>query len=439
MLRASCLGCRADLGCRASVFYTTDNNQIINAFLECDMQTGLFFSKGSYVVSQQNFSVDTNTSLAVLLLGDADGYRVYYHDDKQRVNEIGYTQETDWHHRTIVTPDSQGWPAIAAFRASTPANISLVSAHDTQNVMVMRNAADEAWYLSTFPRPLSNNFSTSEAEPTSVSLNQTALTNFTMPAWDGKPGALGLTIDSAFTRFMWYIGTDKALHQIQSKSFVWSAKDPQTSDLWPLADSANAELAIAADQRSSMVRLYYFVNGRLTEVKYENNSWRPFKALAEPKPITTDTPAPVPTSSGAAPTDAATAAAKTGLSTGAKAGIAVGVILGVVGLVAVGIILFLARRKKRAAAAEPPAAVLGPAEVAAPPYGSRPPTGSPGHEQYLWEKKQQYPPPTHAVHQLDSVHRPMEMEAAPRPMYELPDQTRSYELVGDARVRHQAP
>ncbi|KAK1833200.1 hypothetical protein QBC39DRAFT_347133 [Podospora conica] len=430
----------------ASIFYTTKSNQIINALFECDMETGLFNNKGSWVASQENFPVHNDTDLAVLLLGDADGYRVYYHDDQQRVNEIGYTQETDWHHRKILTPDSQGWPAIGAFRANTPANISVVSAHDTQNVMVARNAADEAWYLSSFPRPLSGNFSTSEADPTSVSLNQTALTNFTMPAWDGKPGALGLTIDSAYTRFVWYVGTDKALHQIQSKSFVWSVKESQASDIWPAADSANAELAIAADQRSSMVRIYYFVDGRLTELKYENNSWKPFKALAEPKPITTgtDTGGLIPSSSStASPTDTAAAAvAATGLSTGAKAGIAVGVVLGVVGLVAVGIILFLARRKKQAAAAadsEPPSAVLGPAEVAAPPYGSRPPTGSPGYEQYMWEKKQ-YPLPTHAVHQLDSVHRPMEMEAAPRPMYELPSQAISHELVGDARtMRHQAP
>ncbi|KAK3363357.1 hypothetical protein B0T25DRAFT_627541 [Lasiosphaeria hispida] len=428
----------------ASVFYVNNNNGLCNALFECNMATGLFKSQGNWVISDGAPSVHNNTGLSVVLLGATGGYRVYYHDEDMLISEIGYTQDSGWEYRGIISHDPQISPAIgAAFTGKE--NITIVNARDEQNMEAARYYQDETWRITTFPHPLEGDLTTQDTNATSIALNETAATNFTLNAYAGTPKSLAVTIDSAYTRSVWYIGNDSTLYSAANKNWVWGKQANQSNAFWPQADTPNAEFGVASEFKSSMVRIYYFVKGSLAEIKYENGAWKAWAAVSTPEAAVTNEPpsSPIPTStatSSTSATAAAAAAGTTGLSSGAKAGVGVGVTLGVLALGAIGAAFFVIRRKRNNM--EPAAATLDP-DTPVPPYGelANPQPGAAEYDNYMWDKKDSPPvpqyAPNYAAHQLDAPVRPMEMEA-PRPMYELPGQTYSHELVGDGH-RHQAP
>ncbi|KAK5663174.1 hypothetical protein OQA88_6591 [Cercophora sp. LCS_1] len=422
----------------ASIYYIEVGGAVANILVECEMKTGIFRNTGNRIVSDDETTVHQNTSLAAVLLGASGGYRAYFHDENMAINELGYTKDGGWEYRGIVSPDHQQWPALgAAFTGSQ--NITVASARDNENIETTRFFSDQTWHITTLPRPLEGNLTTHQANVSEIAINATATVNFTLPAWNGKPGALGVSIDSSYTRSVWYIGNDSALYSVRNKDGAWGLSPNQSTAFWPTADGPNAEFGIASDFRSSMVRLYYFVKGQLAEVKYESGAWKAWSAVATPTPVSTDTPG----SSG--PDSSETEAASTGLSTGAKAGVGVGVALGIIALGALGAAFFLIRKRNKSAAGgtqqPPPASLDHPSPV--PPYGS--PGQSPdsaNYDHYMWEKKHAgvapYPQAVYAPVQLDAPSRPMEL-AAPQPMYELPDQTYSHELVADNNPRPAVP
>jgi hypothetical protein len=262
-------------------------------------------------------------------------------------------------------------------------------------------------------------------------VNETAPTNFSLPAWDGKTKGIGLSIDSAFTRFLWYIGNDSSLYQAANQNFTWSLRANQSTEFWPQADTPNADLAVTYDFDSSMVRLYYMVKGQLSEIKYENKAWQAWSALEPPPPL--------PTQNNTIPAATNTAdASDSGLSTGAKAGIGVGVSLGAIALGAIIAVLVLARKRKQqqqaleqqAAEADEGSTTLSP-DTPVPSYGS-PALARAGAAQYEWDQKEtpvESPGAEHGVQQLDSTTR-AEMYA-PQPIYELPQHSYSHELVAE--------
>lgn len=418
----------------ASIYYIEAKGGVANVLVECDMKTGRFKSNGNRIVSNEEVKVHANSSLAAVLLGAAGGYRVYFHDENMAINEIGYTNDADWEYRGVISHDQQQWPALgAAFTGSQ--NISVVSARDAENVEVVRFYNDQTWRLSTFPRPLEGNITTHQANASEVVLDETATVNFTLPAWNGQPKSLGISIDSSYVRNIYYIGTDSALYSARSKDGAWGLNPNQSTAFWPTADEPNAEFGIASEFRSSTVRLYYFVKGQLAEVKFESGSWKAWSAVATPTPIPTNTPSP------SGEDDADNTAVSTGLSTGAKAGVGVGVALGIIALGALGAAFFLLRKRNKAAvaAAQPPpsAALDQPSPV--PTYGSPGPRPDSAGYKY-WEEKNYPQQPVYAPApvQLDTQERPMEL-AAPQPVYELPDQTYSHELVADSSHRPAVP
>jgi hypothetical protein len=134
---------------RASIFYQSEQGQIINSLFQCDWPSGKFTSQGSWVISGDAPSVNSNTGLASLVLGSTAGYRVYYHDDDDAISEIGYTTDTNWHYRDVVSPDHPATNAIhAAFTGS--ANISVVFPRDSENIEVTRFNTDDSWHICEF-------------------------------------------------------------------------------------------------------------------------------------------------------------------------------------------------------------------------------------------------------------------------------------------------
>ena len=221
---------------------------------------------------------------------------------------------------------------------------------------------------------------------------------------------------------------------------MWSLEDTQSTAFWPMADSPNAEFALASQSVPTIVRLYYFVKGQLTEVKYEDGAWSQWAALGPPKAAVSQSPTSPISPTGTATSTAIPASADTGLSPGAKAGVAVGVVLAVIALAALGAAFYLMRRRRGAIPIEPESPGFEKQEEVSP-YGTPgPQPDSAGYDQYMWEKNGMSPqqPPAYPA-QLHADTTPTEL-AVPRPMYELPEETYRHELVGDANVeRHQAP
>ncbi|KAL2130226.1 hypothetical protein VTI74DRAFT_6723 [Chaetomium olivicolor] len=414
----------------ASIFYIDDQNNIINGFFNCSMTTGLFVNQGTWVISKEAPSPHPNSGLAAVVLGVDAGYRVYYHDADGAINELNYTDPDGWAWNAVISHDINSLPGLAA-AFSGKNNITVVSPRDEQNMAATRWNKDETWFRSTFPRPLGGNLTTANTNRSDIALNQTVTPTFTLPAWDGKTPSLGLSIDSNYTRSVWYIGNDSNLYTVANQNLTWSAKASQSTAFWPQADKPNAELAVAYDFKSNMVRIYYMVKGKLSEVKYEKNIWQTWSTIDPP-------PAIAAPSSTAAPE-----ISDNGLSTGAKAGIGVGVSLGAIALGAIIAVIVLARRKKQRGFEQPPypeegSTTLG-AETPAPSNGSPGPAGAvtpAQYDHYAWEQKNASPQAGtpgaehQQIHQLDGTTAPTELYA-PQPMYELPSQNYSHELVAE--------
>ena len=115
----------------------------------CNMTTGKFYSSANIIISTAVPSVHNETGFAALLLGSTLGYRVYYHDKNQSVNQLDYTNSNGWSWGGFVSQDSTSSSAIhAAF--SDKNNISVVTPRDSENFEVSRFNADNTWHICTW-------------------------------------------------------------------------------------------------------------------------------------------------------------------------------------------------------------------------------------------------------------------------------------------------
>jgi len=433
----------------ASIFYFDEDNRIVNALYDCDMDTGLFTRTGSYIISEPELSIHPESGLTAINLGgqyDWQGYRLYFHDANMTVNEYAYNPvEVYWTTNGPVSKDVQTSPAIDAAWSGTN-NISVVTPRDDENAEISRFHNDGKWHISTLPRPLEK-LTTTDTKKSDIKLDQDVQTNFTMPEWSGKPKGIGISIDESHTRFVWYIGNDSKLHQLSSKGFVWKPMESKTDVFWPVADEPNAEIAVASKmdsgKKKSEVHVFYMVDNKLAQVSSEDGSWKAWSHIPERDESSDEEDAdstqttgtgtsssptsPASSSTGSAP-PAAGAAVSSGLSTGAKIGIAVGAALGAVALIAIVVALYLLRRKK--APASSAASLKENAPKPSTSYGTDSGAPSPGYEYYGggWGKNETEAPPYPA--QLDMANNPTELSAVPRPVYELAEQSYTHELVG---------
>ncbi|KAK4192477.1 hypothetical protein QBC35DRAFT_224683 [Podospora australis] len=439
----------------ATLFYVDEKDQICNAFFECNMTTGLYTNRGSWIVSGSVPSISSNTGLSLVLLGEEGGYRIYYHDKDNKTAELGYTKSSDWEYKGIISEDISQPQAIGAMFNSKD-NITVVTPRDDRHIAVTRWNKDQTWWRTPLPRAFEGTITTSLTNGSEIAINETAPLNFTLPAWDGKTKGLGMSVDEKSSRFIWYLGTDKKLYSIGNTNWFWSIRANQTADIWPEADEPNAELAVTYLQSSSMVRIYYMVKEKLTEIAYdgESQAWKKASAVALPAELPNETPTPPPSNSTETP--AAPANPDTGLSTGAKAGIGIGVSLGVIAVgVLIAVLVLMKRKQKQQEFHHPPS--QDPSEngsVTVAPSTPAMSYGSPAqthqsimtqqqqYDNYMWDQKNNmispatYVQPGYGLHQLDNNERPTEL-AVPRPMYELPNEASSHELVADAPFRQQ--
>ena len=259
-----------------------------------------------------------------------------------------------------------------------------------------------------------------------------------------------MTLDSKSTRSIFYLGTDKILHQISSINFVWTLLPDQSQKLWPEADVANGQMAVTYNFPTSEVWVYYMAGGSVTQLYSVSTVWK--TPITLPRINTTvpiDTPSPSPT-----PTQAPEPA-NTGLSGGAKAGIGAGVTLGVLALVGTACtILFLRRRQQQKDVAELEARVgqdqyLQPSGSGSPgpseqkPYSDYAATTwspPPGYNNTGFSNTGVLPegmvmPPVEA--DARAYMYPQELEG-PRQVYEMPQENYSHEMMGEGHYREVA-
>ncbi|KAK4162699.1 hypothetical protein QBC43DRAFT_75763 [Cladorrhinum sp. PSN259] len=333
----------------ASLFYQNNNDDIVNAIYKCNFATGTYEEIQSDVISDRSGTPPPNaqTGLSVALLGQQEGYRVFYHDRARALHTLKFTQVENWSYGNPISTSTNRSGLALGSMFSGVRNVTVVTPRDVANIETIRLNIDNAWHISTFPTPLRGSNITNVSNLTSLPFDTSSPPPFSLNAWDGNPKAIGIAIDTVLTRHVFYIGTDRAPHSYAA--FVtgltesgFRAQPDQTTEYWPLADEPNADFAIASHLGTSTIRLYYLSGGQLIEAKYRNGNWDPASRLGIANTtVFSNTTGPN--------------TEHNGLSTGAKAGIGVGAAVGALLLLAGGAAIWILRKKKKPTASDPEA------------------------------------------------------------------------------------
>ncbi|KAL6690556.1 hypothetical protein J3F84DRAFT_353216 [Trichoderma pleuroticola] len=430
----------------ASIFWHSETGKIINGFYNCDPESGTFIQQGEYVISDTAKVTDIhpNTGLSVELLGSTAGYRVYYHDKDSQVHQLSYTTDTDWNYYGAVSQDPTFGQALATLHSNTY-NISAIFPKNAKNIEVSRYNTDGTWHISAFPEAIEN-APTNKTVPSKIGIDPDVKPKFSLPAWTGKPGGMGAAVDKSNTRTAFYIGSDRRLYEVASINFIWQNMPNQSTAAWPLADEANAELAVTYNQATSEAWVYYVSNSSLIQAyRGSDGSWSNHTVLPTSAGPTGGGSGSDDDGSGSGPGGQNPHTASSGLSGGAKAGIGIGVSVGAIGIGLLAFLFFLRRRRQRAAASaaeadkEQPPINLGqyhsPSEQAlyymadgsvAPAYTPQTPYDSPDAVKKAT--------PDMNMHPANMVSPLVEMEQPPT-IYELPPTNFSYELPAETVER----
>lgn len=238
---------------------------------------------------------------------------------------------------------------------------------------------------------------------------------------------MGVAIDNTFTRSVFYIGTDRLLHEVSNINFQWKLYPNQTLEAWPEADGANASLAVAYNLQSSEAWIFYVSGGSLVQAHRETSGDWGLSVVVSVNSVTDKTSSGVDGKK------------SSGLSTGAKAGVGVAVSIGVLAIAGLGLFFCLRRRRQRAATAAAAADKEHPINLGdyqAPPEqarymadGSLAPPYSPQapYDAHDPHKMAAMTP----VHMLATPPPPVELEQPPM-IHELPPENYSYELPAES-------
>lgn len=325
-------GFREDTARTASIFYQDEQDNIIEAQLQCDLDSGHWTTNAEKIVSQglpASAQPARDTGLTAARLGSNTGWRLYYHSSDGRVHSLGHMRNLDWSYWGAVSQDVTSSRVLAIANKGN-ADITVAVPKDQNNIGISHQYFD-VWHVGSVPRPFVNaDNNTNVTVVRNLQLNTTAWPQFTLPAWDGSAAGLGVTIDKDAMRSIFYVGNDRAIHRLKHNSSTpegdWHLDDTANAS-WPRADQPSASLTVAGSSGDrSAIRLYYVTDGRLSEVNGDGDVWLSAQAL------------PVARGSGWG--------SGSGLSRGTKAGIGVGAGVGAI-IIAVLIYLFGFRRWRR--------------------------------------------------------------------------------------------
>ncbi|KAL0937745.1 uncharacterized protein CTRU02_207476 [Colletotrichum truncatum] len=333
----------------ASLFFINEDGSIVNGYFECDMNTGFYATKGEYVISSTAGvqSIHPQTGLTVELLGAENGYRVFFHDEKKRVNVLSYTTKTDWQLQGQISQEVVPTMALSSVHSGV-ANVSVIFPKDSETLEISRYYKDDSWRIATLPRPLANNTVTNNTDAANILLDSSMTPNFTLPAWPRNVTSFAASVDHSYVRSIFYIGTDAKLHQVSNINWAWTMMPGQAERLWPVADEPAGALTSTNNFDTNEIWLWYRSNGSLVQV-YHNPQGLWVDATTVPSFNTT----PPADGGSASPTETSGATAKPAvLSMEAKAGIGVGVTVGVLAIAGIGIFFFVRRRRQQIEAEE---------------------------------------------------------------------------------------
>ncbi|KFA51532.1 hypothetical protein S40293_06342 [Stachybotrys chartarum IBT 40293] len=402
----------------ASLFYQSTDGSLINAFFNCNYETGDYEidEDGEYSISEEAGapSVHERTGLSVEELGDAGGFRVFYHDADSRVNLIAYDDDTDWVYLgPVSTKSATGMSVGSALTSGT--SVSVIFPHEEENLALaeFNETARNRWTISSLPTPFVGTPPTNQTSASDMTLDDSEDAPFALPSFDAGSTHLALAADSNTVTSLFYIGTDRRLHQIHQLNGNWEIAEDQ-QDEWPEADDESARLAIVSEQWSGEVWLYYRSGGNITEL-YQDE----FGSWAEPRvTLTRNETAPAPGFNDENEDEGN--GTDEGLSTGARAGIGIGVTAAVLAAIAVG--FFFLRRRRRLA------------------YESKSPSSNPAelHDASVFSGLRSFYPLNRNRGERgpwsDEAHKNDAMELNPTPAPQELDAMPKYELAADGEL-----
>jgi hypothetical protein len=140
----------------ASLIYQNNNDDIVNAVYMCDFQTGEYKHVESSVISDRagTPAVHPKTGLSVTLLGEQEGYRVFFHDRAKALQHLKYTQVENWSYGGPVSTNTNRSGMAIHSMFSGVRNVSVVTPRDAANMEVSRLNIDGAWHICKLPHAL---------------------------------------------------------------------------------------------------------------------------------------------------------------------------------------------------------------------------------------------------------------------------------------------
>lgn len=332
----------------AAIWFQREDGKLVFQLWKCN-GSGHFnlYSSFSQRTIGAGQSIHPRTALMSLNLGDTAGYRVYYQDERKETSTLAYSETTDvWDTQGRVSGDSIKGIAISAGFMDIN-NITVVTPRDESNIEISTQQRDGTWVIATLPTPLEEVYSlsgegmdatiilsapTNNTSPASFHLDPNATVDWSLDAWDGNAGGIGLTFDDNSTRSIYYIGNDSFLHCLtEVGGGGWRKSPRQDEKAWPRADVPNSQFATTYDFHRNEVFIYYVSGGHIYQIhRSAKYTWDPATPLARYNSTVLEEPE-----------------SNKGLPAGTKAGIGVGASVGGLVLLLLTIYVVIWRRRNR--------------------------------------------------------------------------------------------
>ena len=133
----------------ASLFYQNNNDDIVSAVYTCDFQTGVYKPAESKVISDRSGTpaVHMQTGLSVTLLGEQEGYRVFFQDRSKALQSLKFTQVESWSYGGPVSANRNRSGMAIHSMFSGVRNLTVITPRNSKNMEVSRLNIDGTWHI----------------------------------------------------------------------------------------------------------------------------------------------------------------------------------------------------------------------------------------------------------------------------------------------------